>query len=239
MLRLGFFLVSFFSLAASVDAAGLDQYLVARWTFNSGSLKAEQGDYVLRELEVGSDPWVGFDKGQVTLGPGALLVCEEINAQTQPGLAKAVTLWVRLRFDGPVPHDSFVFGLRDKAPAGDWKNMVLAVLARNQPENLTTAFSRFAAGTEMSSGKRSVALETGRFFNVAIVFDGASNAITYVVDGQSFTGKHQDASALAGFGNFSIGRLKAAAGVAMTVDEVRIYSVALSPEWVADITPVK
>ncbi|MFA6959194.1 MAG: LamG-like jellyroll fold domain-containing protein [Opitutaceae bacterium] len=225
--------------AGAAGAAGLDQYLVARWTFNDGSLKADKGGYLLRMLEIGSGSSLTVEKGQANLGRGTLLACENINSATMPKLGRNITIWARLRIDAPAPATAFLFGLRDQVPAGDWKNMVLAVRARDLPANATNAFVRFATGSQMNSPSLSVALEPGKFVSVALVFDGDTKAVTYVVDGQSLVGKHKDAVALGDFNNFAIGRLKEAGAVAMTIDEVRIYSVALSPEWVADITPVK
>lgn len=237
--RLGSVFVAFLCLSASAVAANLDQYLVARWTFNDGSLKAEKGGYVLRTVVAGSDPLLTFENGQVRLGRGMLLVCEDISSATKPGLANEITIWARLRLDTAAPQAAFLFGLRDLPEPGDWRNMVLAVLARDKPVDTTLAFSRFSSGAQLGSPSNSTPITPGKFVSVAMVFDGMAKTVTYIVDGRAFEVKHQDADRLGDFDNFAIGRLKEAAAVAMTVDEIRVYSVAISPEWVADIAPVK
>lgn len=240
LLRIAAALLSSFLIISSLQAqSGLDQYLVARWTFNQGSLKSDQGDFSLRKLDFGTMPTLSFEDGVAKLGPGTLLVCEAINSTDQPDLAKAVTIWLRVRFDAPIVTDSFFFGLRNQSPAGDWAHMVLSALNRAKPENNTAFFTKLGSDANLSSGSRNLPLEPGKFHTMALVFDGNTKTVTYLVDGQKLEGKHKDASALSAFNNFSIGRLKAAgANPPASVDEVRLYSVALTPEWIAEIEPV-
>ncbi|MDR1284420.1 MAG: LamG domain-containing protein [Opitutaceae bacterium] len=226
--------------SAAGSASGLDHYIVARWTFNEGTLKPDVGGLELRRVAVGREPTTTFADGAVSLGPGAALVCEEINAAVLPGLTRAVTLWARLRIDAPPAHDNFLFGFRDQEKNTDWKNMTLAVLSRPAPEHATSFFSVLADGSIFSAGKQTLPVEPGRFVSLAVIFDGASGTVTHLVDGRPVSRQKRGATlSLASFSNFAVGRLKTAGAVPMTVDEVRVYSIALSPEWADELEPVK
>ncbi|MDR1282969.1 MAG: hypothetical protein LBK99_19425 [Opitutaceae bacterium] len=224
--------------ASVACAAGLDQYLVARWTFDkTNPLQSDTGNLTLRQSGTGRDQTLEFANGAAILGAGTTLVCEQINSKEKPGLAKAITIWARLRLASTAAPDSFLLGLRNETAKGDWRNMILA--AHSRASGVTGFFSTLAGNTQASSGSRSLALEPDRFVSLALVFDGSEKSLTCLVDGQPLAAKHKDALALADFNNFAIGRLKETGGTAMTIDEVRIYSIALSPEWVADLTPGK
>lgn len=232
-------LLFFATFTPAIAASGLDQYLVARWTFNDGSLESDRGGHLLAKRDFGRASTLEFTDGAARLGPGALLLCETINSHAHPKLAEATTIWARVRIDEPAQLDCFLFGFRDTAAAGDWKNMTLAAMSRPTPTDATGFFSVLKSGAQVASGSRVLPVEAGRFVSIALVFDGAAKRITYLVDGTPVLSGHREATSLGEFTNLAVGRLKAAAGVAMTVDELRVYSVALSPEWVADIKAVK
>ena len=227
------------SMITPAAASGLDQYLVARWTFNNRSLKSDRGDFVLRKLDIGREPTLEFIDGAARLGPGTLLVCDALNSSEHPALKESVTLWARVWIDSTVQKDCFLFGLRNHVPAGDWKNMTLVAMGRPEPINATGFFSTLRSGAQVASGSRGRSAEPGRFVSLGLVFDGMAKSVTYVVDGKPVVSGHREAVSLADFSNFAIGRLKEAYGVSMTLDEVRVYSIALPSEWVADIKPVQ
>lgn len=232
-LLLGLIVLSAFF--ASVSAADI---LVARWTFGDGLLKSDIGGFTLRQADEGNEPTLTLSNGHAKLGPRALLVCDEINSKDMPQLAKALTIWARIRLDAPAENDAFLFGLRDVEGMGNWRNMVLAMLARPEPANSTGIFGRTSAGANVGSGPSSmIPIVPGRFVSVGLVFDGVRREQSYIVDGSAVSMKHRDAASLADFTHLALGRLKAEGLVPLTIDELRIYSVALSPEWVADIIP--
>lgn len=237
MIRFLRLLLTLSCLAGSASAADI---LLARWTFSDGLLKSDIGGFTLRQVDDGNEPTLTLANGHAKLAPRALLVCEEINSMDMPQLAKALTLWARIRIDAPTENDAFLFGLRDMEGIGNWRNMILAMLARPEPANSTGVFGRVSAGANIGSGPSSmVPVVPGRFVSVGMVFDGEKRELTYVVDGRSVSAKHRDATALAEFTHLAVGRLKAEGLVPLTIDELRVYSVALSPEWVAEISPSK
>lgn len=236
-------------LAASTSllaSTGLDRHLVARWTFNDamfsdGNLKSDVGAHAFRVVRHGQDADIAFGDGVVTLGRGMLLVCDSISTKATPELSSSVTIWARLRVDQPARGDCFGFGLRSKSEPGDWLDMVLATMHRPKPENATGFFARHLdMAHELTSGSRHHIIEPGRWVSAALVFDGTKREVSYVVDGKVINGRHHDAITLATFTNFALGRLKASGGNAgLGFDEVRVYRIALTPEWIAEIKPVK
>lgn len=226
-------------LLPGLNASALDRHLVARWSFDRGSLQADSGGFTLRKVNVGREVSLMPGRDAVALDSGLLLSCDEINSEVFPGLRKAATLWARLRLDGDVTADGFLFGLSNVERGGDWADMALAVLARPEPLNSTGLYSRLEGGTTVTSGSRTVVIESGRFVTLALVFDGVNRTATYYVDGKPVGSRFREEARLDPFRSFSVGRLKVAGGVSVTVDELRVYSVALPAEWVAEIEPVK
>lgn len=232
--------------STSLVASGLDQHLVARWSFNNAmfaddNLKSDVGSHALRVVRHGQDAEISFGDGAVTLGRGLLLVCESISSKDTPALSSSVTLWARMRVEQAASGDCFGFGLRATTAPGDWRDMVLATLHRPEPRHAIGFFARHLdMAHELTSGSRHHLVEPGRWVTAALVFDGVRREVSYVVDGKVINGRHHDAATLATFTNFSLGRLKASGGNAsLSFDEVRVYRVALSPEWIAEIQPTK
>ncbi|AHF94752.1 hypothetical protein OPIT5_25575 [Opitutaceae bacterium TAV5] len=224
---------------AVVRADGLDPYLVARWTFNDGTLKADQGGYILERKDWGSSPALDLANGQARIGSGTFLTCKKINSADQPDLARTVTLWVRLRIESPLANDAFLFGLRDQVDPGEWRNIVLCALGQPTQPGHTSFYSRLSNKEICSRSSNLPELLPGDFRTLALVFDGNARTVTWYVDGQQLEGRHRDATALDAFNNFAIGRLKASASAPpMSVDEIRIYGIALTSEWIAEIDPV-
>lgn len=222
------------------------QYLVARWTFNEPvvhdqNLQSDVGSHKFRQIRVGNNPSdYTFDNGTMTMGPGCLLVCESLSSETSPLLANSVTIWARLRLEQRPKFDCFAFGLRATPQPGDWDDMVFVALHRAEPQNASGFSARFLdRDSQLSSGSRYQFIEPARWVTVALVFNGTERKVTYIVDGNVVSGMHHDATSLAPFSNFALGRLKEAGGnPSISFDEVRIYSVALTPEWVLEIAPI-
>lgn len=225
------------SFLSTSQASALDRHLVARWSFDRGSLRAETGGFHLEKRNVGSEVALDPASDSVTLGSGVLLSCGEINSEAFPGLRKAATLWARLKLEGDVRADGFLFGFSGVDGGGDWDDMALALLMRPEPVNSLRLFSKLEGGATVSSGSRAVEIESGRFVTIALVFDGENRVATCYVDGKPVVSRFREKARIRPFGNFSIGRLKLAGGVGVTVDELRVYSVALPAEWVAEIEP--
>lgn len=229
-----------FAVLCLVRPAAADDILVARWTFNDGLLKSDVGDFTLRQIDQETEPTLILANGQARLAPRGLLACDQINAKDMPRLAKAVTLWARLRIDSPVKNDAFLFGLRDTEGLGNWRHMILAMLARPEPAHSTGIFGHLSSGASVGSGPSSmISIQPGRFVSIALVFDAERREVTYFVDGETFVSRQRETTPLAEFTSLAVGRLKAEGLAALTIEELRVYSVALSPEWVAEIAPVK
>lgn len=230
------------SSVVSLWADGLDQYLVARWTFNDGTLKADHGDAVLKPINVGSNQGCEIIKGQAHLKPGTLLATASINSSDKPELKKTVTIWVRLKFEGPLNNDAFFLGLRDEVGPGDWGNIVFTALSANgggKTQNRTTFSTRLHNQEKSSRGSSLPEITPGEFHSISLIFDGNKKTSTLLVDSNKLEHSHRDATSLDDFAGFGIGRLKTSVAVPpMIIEEIRIYSIALSPEWIAEIDPV-
>lgn len=217
----------------------MDKHLVARWTFNSGTLKSDVGGYTLQSRDWGSAPFLDLVDGKVRIGPGTLLVSDKINSTDLPKLGETLTIWIRLRIETPIVNDASFCGLRDQVEPGGWNNLVFCGLGQPGQPDHTSLFARFHTKAKFGRSSTLPELKPGAFHDIAMVFDGYGKTITYYVDGQELSGKHGDATALDAFNNFAIGRLSAsAASPEMVVDEIRIYNTALNAQWIGEIEPV-
>lgn len=232
----------FCSASAILQADGLDQYLVARWTFNDGTLKADHGGYILEQVDFGSKPGLEIINGQAHLKPGTLLASAKINSKDKPELKKTVTMWMRVKFEEPLSNDAFLFGLRDQVAPGAWKNIVFTALSANgggKTQNRATFFSRLHNQEKSSRSSSLPEISAGEFHTLALVFDGNKKTVALLVDDTKLEHSHRDATSLDDFDNFGVGRLAGpAAPPPMIIEEIRIYSIALTPEWIGEIDPV-
>lgn len=220
----------------------LDENLVARWSFQSGSLESDVGDYAFSEAGRGS---LKSQDGTVTLSGHKHLMVPEINSTDLPKLAEGVTIWARLRFDElPPKNEANVLGLQAVASDGSWDAITFSLLHRVDSKDASNSGIIFLAkldnGTELGmgpSGKQPVAL--GEFINVAIVFDGANHRASLWINDHEVTRKNRDAEQLQAFAAFAIGMLtKHNTSCTITFDEVRIYSTVLGSEWLEEIEPL-
>jgi hypothetical protein len=225
--------------SCSLAEEPLDKYLVARWTFNGGSLKSDVGNYPLRQMDWGSGPSLDLTNGEARIGRGTLLIAEGINSKALPKLTGTVTVWIRLMIETPIVNDSFFYGFRDQPEPGNWKNLVFCGLGQPGQPDHSSLFCRFASKAQFGRSSTLPELKPGAYHNIAMVFDGNANTVTYYIDNQELSGRHKEATELDAFDNFAIGRLSAsAASPEMVVDEIRIYSTALNSKWIAEIDPV-
>jgi hypothetical protein len=228
--------------AAGLHANGLDQHLVARWTFNDGTLKADHGGHVLERTDFGSTPGLEISGGQARLKPGTLLVSPGINSTDKPELKKALTIWVRVKFETPLKNDAFLFGLRNQTAPGEWKTIVFTALGANgdgTTQNRATFISRLHNQEASSRSSSLPEIPAGEFHTLALVFDGAKKTSGLIIDDTRLEHTHRDATSLDAFDNFAIGRLKASsAPPPMVIEEIRIYAIALTLEWIAEIDPL-
>lgn len=228
---------------ASLQAQGLDQNLVARWTFKDGSLTSDNGEYTFSE---GGRGTAEAANGSITLRDNKYLIVPDFTSEKFPDLKRNVTLWARLKFEElPAENEANVMSLQAGQKSGDWADMILSLLYRAagpQIPNAGFAFlGRAANDWEMGVGaSRMLPATAGEFMNVAIVFDGAAGTASMWVNGVYATSAKAEVAELKDFGAFGIGQLKApGTPIAITFDEVRIYSVALDPQWLEEITPTE
>lgn len=224
----------------STYAQGLDQSLVAKWTFKDGSLKSDFGDFVFDELGNGE---VEAGATSVTLRGHKYLITPEVSSDKFPDLKKSVTIWARLKFDElPAENEANVFGFQAGQKAGDWADMVLSLVYRAPSPEISDPGFAFLAHTpdpkELGVGRSRMQPATaGEFMNVALVFDGVTGMASMWVNGVFASSQPSSVPELVDFGSFGIGQLKApGTPITITFDEVRVYSVALEPQWLEEIS---
>lgn len=225
-----------------LHAGEMEQNLVARWTFKDGSLKSDVGDFEFQEGGRGS---LDAGNGTVTLPDRKFLFCPEISSSALPGLQKSITIWARVKFDElPKEGELGVMSLQTGIEAGSWSSLVLAMLYRpmaEDPGHAGLAFiGRPQGTTELGVGvSRFQPVSAGDFVNVAIVFNGKTQTagIWTSSTGQWVESRLRGAEVLQEFGSFMIGKIiMPGAGTPVTFDEVRVYSTALDPQWLEEIT---
>lgn len=230
--------------AHTLPAEDFTEGLIARWTFNrpgSDALVDDIHQIAFEERALPGSPTavtVNGD-GTITLAAEQFLVADGLNSDKYPELKEGVTIWARLRIDSAAPnHTSFVYGLLQK-PRGDWKDATLTLVHRAQGMAVP-GLSFFGQVNGMEFGPKGESLEdhSGSFITTALSFDGAEQKIALSVDQATTFNKKQGATALMDFSNFSVGRITAAGEISVTIDEIRIYSSAVSPDWLSEIKPV-
>lgn len=230
------------AVAASMARADLTKNMIAQWTFNQGDQSAlvdSVNKLALAEKGAGGDQTTTFNPdGTVTLGRGRLLVVTDINTEKYPQLAKSVTIWARLRIDEPTQM-AFILGLLDDEKPADWKQQTFTISYNPQgkPSPAIGAFGWLTSGKpELTTGSESKPLAAGEFKTVAIAWDGDSKTLTFYFDGAVAKRTYSKGDAtLQNFKSFALGRLKESSSTKITVDEVRIYDVALTPDWIGEI----
>lgn len=238
--------VTFALLAAAAVRADFTTNMVARWTFNdakdeSKALTDDVGGLKLIRQAIGQDTAFKLNSdGTVALGGGVILLCREINTQTEKfsGLRSTVTIWARVRYtQNPKISPIFTMGLLNAVKPANWDQMTFTAFYK--PEGL--GIYGIGKGPKNTIGMSSGFLPYAKdgFSRIAITFSGERKEMLIWVDGQSAVRKKKELTELADFQGLAIGRLKEGAGQSMIVDELRIYSCTLSPEWLDEIEAVK
>lgn len=226
-------------------ADDLEQNLIARWTFKDGSLVSDVGDFQFQE---GGRGMAEPGDGTITLNDRKFLVCPEISSALHPDLRGSVTLWVRVKFDElPKERELGVMSLQADTSAGGWNSLIFSLLYRPMKDDAELAGMAFLArpqnAQELGVGaQRFQRVTTGEFLNVAIVFNGQTGTAGMWVSstGQFVDSKQANAGELQDFQALILGKFfDPGAETAITFDEVRVYSTALDPQWLEEITPVK
>jgi hypothetical protein len=228
-----------------LHAGDMEQNLVARWTFKDGSLRSDVGDFEFQEGGRGS---LEAGNGTVTLPDRKFLFCPDISSSALPDLQKSITIWARVKFDElPKEGELGVMSLQTGLEAGSWSALVLAMLYRSMaedPAHAGLAFIGRPQGTnELGVGvSRFQPVSAGEFINIAIVFNGKTQTagVWTSSTGQWVESRLPGAELLQEFGAFMIGKMvMPGAGTPVTYDEVRVYSTALDPQWLEEITAEK
>ena len=245
--RTGLYCAAFYFTTAGLRA-DFTQNLVARWTFNQPGENGLLDDIKGVPFKVATYPAGAAaasplpSNGVIELHNGAYLVATDLVKGRETKLARSLTLWARLRIDGAASASTgFLLGLVSKPAPGDWDDVSLVLIHR--PETMKrnvgfTSLARLENGRDFSLGERTVPDSTGRFVNVALVFNAHTGTLTLWIDGVVETAVRSDIVPLQPAAALMLGRLKQAAGPDATFDEVRLYDIALSPEWLGDISPV-
>lgn len=254
-LKSGVFAIAFLTSLASIRADYTDNLLVG-WTFNSGSLTSDLGSIsapvTFSELGYSGTPannTLSYDStaGTISIGPGKELYATAINSTTHPELLSAVTIWVRVRFDGPLLNTG-IFGLLNESTpktGSDGFNNYSAAMQIGNPANREIAFTgRTDTGASFNRGSGHPTLPASGYVNLAFrVQDLGTNSSLFAeyLNGTSHGNTWGAGGAdLQSFAAFAIGRIKGDAGIALSIDEIRIYSAFLTNEQLDQIsvTPI-
>lgn len=230
-----------FTSSFSAAAAGLDDSLVARWTFKDGSLTSDIGKFTFEEAGKG---YTESSPETITVRERGYLVCPDINNQKFPELGRSVTIWARLKFD-ELPGDNVTnfLSLQTVSGPGSWSEMALSLLYRGpEPDISTTGLVFLARLTEGELGvgvSRIVPVTPGEFLKVAIVFEGDNGKASMWINGQMVSSELRGNLELTGFASLALGQLAVPGPpISITYDEVRIYSTVVDENWLAEIEPV-
>lgn len=226
--------------------ADFTEGMIARWTFNKsgedafrddvhGALLAVQATPASRDLQIST----GSD-GTISVLPLQFLCAAEINSETYPRLKSSATVWVRLRLDEiPTDHTSFLFGLVNGKWPFDWKDVSLVVVHRSIGDEAgLRVFGNLENTIPFGQGKNPLPDKAKQFITVVLTFDRPHQTMSIMVDGELRKVSKDRITDLSATTGFALGHLNPSGGVALTVDEVRIYDSAVKLEWIEEITPV-
>lgn len=222
-----------------ISASGFDEYLVARWTFENDSLESQIGDLAFQEGNFGMNPTISFGKDTILLGKGKALLCPDLNSSDFPKLREGATIWLRFRLIEEPIRTCFLAGFTDQNKPGDWPNLIFGISYYNEETEPDKGLrvQIYAEGEESPIVLgRAVPVRPGEDLTVAAIFDSKDQALVLVVNGQPFQKRHHtQLGELRDFINFGVGRLKEAGAAIMEIGEVRVYSTAISPDWLDEI----
>ena len=216
--------------------------LLARWSFNDSSseeamLTDDIGNIRLKKSIFGTDNHFQVDPaGTVQLGGAIVLAADAVNSDSPrfAKLAENCTIYCRIKY-GATTGIAFNFGLINSLTPADWQQLIFTELST--PKGLAVQArgpGKLAAG--MGSGH--LPPRENGWSDVAIIFDGRAKKVRLYVDGK-VAERQSPMNRLDSFRALMLGRLKQSGTRRIELDEVRIYDSALSPEWIAEIEPVK
>lgn len=234
--------------AVSATPESANAALVARWGFNTGTsadLTSDVGGYTLS-----ASGWSGTQAnnyhtfnsdGTITLGAGRLLNTTSINSTAMPSLKTAMTIWVRMKFNGNIGSTVPSVGLINSALALPDVKLNGGSVSEQYLQSSATLLAASSGATPMIKAAGATASDVvyGRASNLnAVAVDQYfSTAITILDSGANFTyadrtnGVTVSGSAagdMKNFASFGLGRLWQSGGNVITIDEVRIYDSVLS-----------
>lgn len=234
----------------TASAGALDQNLVAKWTFQNGSLTSEVGGITL--IEGGRRGSVETGENSVTLRDHKYLVTSEISSAKLPDLQDSITIWARLKFDKfPETGEGAVLGLMARPSDGGWRDYVFSLIYMGLPDkpvNTETGeqpmrpglsfIGRMSDDSQTGIGvTRFQPVNLGEFVNVAIVFNAPGRTVSLWVNGSLVFNKISASAQLKDFAAFALGPLTFEGnGFDVTFDEVRVYSTALDQQWIEEIS---
>ena len=229
-------------LCAGTLRADFTSGLLARWSFNDSSgeeamLTDDIGKIRLKKRIFGSDSHFQFDPaGTVQLGGAIVLAAEAVNSASPrfAKLAESGTIYCRIKYGAP-SGTAFNFGLVNSPVPADWPQLIFTEFST--PDGI--AVRAKGAGKQEAGMGSGYLLPRGKgWSDVAIIFDGRAKKVRLYVDGK-VAERPSPMNRLDSFCALLLGRLKQSGTRRIELDEVRVYDSALSPEWIAEIEPVK
>ena len=216
--------------------------LLARWSFNDTSseealLTDDIGGIRLKKSIFGKDDFFHVEPaGTIQLGGAIVLAANAVHSDSPrfAKLSETCTIYCRIKY-GPLSESAFNFGLVNSLIPTDWPQLIFTELSK--PQGIAVR----AKGTgklEAGMGSGHLLPREAGWSDVAIIFDGRAKKVGLYVDGK-VAERHSPMNRLDAFRSLMLGRLKQNGTRRIELDEVRIYDSALSPEWIAEIEPLK
>lgn len=231
-----------FAVLSSEVRADFTHGMLARWTFKEkgdAGLKDDVSGLSLTKSGVGGNQTYVIENGSVSLKTGMMLKCSELNSNKYPGLKENVTIWARLRFDDQAPASNITFfvGLiNSENPANEWN---LQTLSLNHRKGKGIGIESWMKGAKYGIKSSNIQVKAQEFVEVAITYSGSRREIELLVDGKTVATRSGGFKELNDFKSLAIGRLFVHGYANMTFDEIRVYSKAVSGEWLGNIEAVK
>jgi|GEM_PF-1598504 len=220
-------------------SADFTNEMIARWDFENGDDQPWTDEVSGKPMErrgLGADQTVEREaNGLLKLGKGTLLFSRAVNSAEHPELTHGITLWARVRFHEK-PDAAFLFGLMATAQPGDWKDQTLIVRSLGEGKSGLGFFGQTQSGGELTNGSALLPIPPDTVMNIALVYDGGRRRVTLYVNGEEIS-RHDPkwTPPLRDFEAVAVGRLNQHGRAALSIRELRVYSVPLSREWINEI----
>lgn len=228
---------------AGGTALHAEKDLIARWTFSKGDASDLIDDVgkikLTRDTKASSPDGVMEHRkdGTVAIGSGCRLMAPQINSQAFPNLARAVTLWVRWKVAPPGPGTAFLLGLTTGAPPRNSADQIFdLVYSHGESRNGLGLYAQMTDGP-FGNATQDITPDPSVYQVCAITYSMATGEGAAVVGNEIIKRKRGGAGELLSFDALSVGRLNFTVGAALQIDEIRIYSRALSLNELQAIKP--